>query len=68
MEYRARRTSGASGTIAVPTEVMKMIPEEARFTCELTEEGILYRVRLAEEPGLPSWVRREDEPSCRSGG
>lgn len=41
-------------TLCVPPDFATELPQDIRFSCELTEEGILYRpVVPAEEP---SWL------------
>lgn len=41
-------------TLCVPPDFASELPKDIRFSCELTEEGILYRpVAPAEEP---SWL------------
>lgn len=53
--------TGASMGLTVPTDIAKVIPAESRFACELTEDGILYRILPPEEPkppqSIPAWCR-----------
>lgn len=49
-----------AGVLTVPAEVVRILPDGIEFTCELTEEGILYRP-VEPEPerrGVPSWATR----------
>ncbi len=39
----------------VPTRIAKEIPPNMLFSCELTEEGILYKPIIA--PTKPTWMR-----------
>jgi hypothetical protein len=41
----------------LPPDVAAQIPEGARFTCEITEDGILYRV-IKPPPPKPSWLKQ----------
>lgn len=54
-----------ASSIAIPTEIAKLIdenlPEDVRFTAELTDVGILYRPVLTPEAtatpeNLPEWL------------
>lgn len=61
--YRNQNTRGA--TITVPIKMARVIPEDAVFDVELTEEGVLYRFRerADAEPTepLPGWLREGSE-------
>ena len=51
--------NGQSYAITIPPGIGALIPEGTRFDCELTEDGILFRRRLAPPPTpeLPAWVQ-----------
>jgi hypothetical protein len=58
-----RTTTGAS--LMVPKDVVELIPEGARFECEITEEGLLYRLRQPSQPEqLPRWAKRKAAPDA----
>lgn len=59
------RSSGKRGASAVvltvPMDIARVLPENAEFTPELTEEGILYRLIDPQAPQeLPPWVNPRD--------
>lgn len=45
------------GSLTVPAEVYAQVPTNARFTIELTEDGILYRPIKAVEEVTPAWAK-----------
>lgn len=51
-----RRGETGGGTLYVPKDIFLLVPADARFFCELTEEGILFR-RVEAGPALPSWAK-----------
>lgn len=49
-----------AASLAVPMEIAKLLPEDMRFTPELTDDGILYRpTRTVASAGaeVPSWLQ-----------
>jgi hypothetical protein len=62
--YRVRHYKqgpGGNYSLTVPGEIASALPPSIRFTCEMTEEGILYkpvRVSWAEATeAMPEWAR-----------
>ncbi len=60
------KSQRGSGHISVPVRIMKVIPADARFEAELTDDGILFRfmgIVPRSEPvelptiAAPSWAR-----------
>lgn len=50
-----------ASSIAVPMEIARLLPEDVKFTAELTEEGILYRPMVsAASTELPSWIKQDE--------
>lgn len=64
--YRVRRLKKPdskndfdAASLAVPMEIATMLPENVRFSPELTDDGILYRPvkEVVSESGeIPSWI------------
>lgn len=56
--YVVHRNSGTYA-ITIPPDTGALVPEDARFDCELTDDGILFRRRVAPPapPELPDWVQ-----------
>lgn len=59
-----RSSAGAEFTnysLTVPANVAKELPDDVKFSCELTEDGILFRPVKPEEieTTLPSWAARD---------
>lgn len=53
-----------AASLAVPMEIAKLLPEDMRFTPELTDDGILYRPTraiTASNAEIPSWLAGKDE-------
>ncbi len=52
---------GDAGSLHVPNDVMKVLPENVKYTINLVEEGILYKpVKNEEDPllaNLPDWAK-----------
>jgi hypothetical protein len=49
-----------AASLAVPMEIAKLLPEDMRFTPELTDEGILYRPTraiTASSIEAPKWLK-----------
>jgi hypothetical protein len=49
-----------AASLAVPMEIAKLLPEDMRFTPELTDDGILYRPTraiTASSVEAPSWLK-----------
>jgi hypothetical protein len=46
-------------SLTVPSEVAELVPDDMRFECEMTQEGILFRPAKQEpaEVELPSWAK-----------
>ncbi len=42
--------------LAVPARLARTLPEELKFRCVLTEEGILYRPADGSKMALPEWA------------
>ena len=59
---RFRSNDGAyvGGTLTIPSDILKVIPEDSLFTVELTDEGILYRAATEEtmQVKVPEWVKQ----------
>jgi hypothetical protein len=52
--------SFSAASLAVPMEIAKLLPDDMRFTPELTDEGILYRPTraiTATSIEAPSWLK-----------
>lgn len=54
-------TNNANGQnrLSVPREIAELVGKDRRFTCELTDEGILYRYQEGGDPikvDLPAWL------------
>lgn len=61
--YKLLRNQNNRGAIiTVPVAMARVIPDEAIFDVEMTEEGLLYRFReldVAPPPDdLPAWIGR----------
>lgn len=50
MKFARTPKSAERYLLSVPREVAERVPENVRFTCELTEAGILYRAFALPEP------------------
>lgn len=50
------RAKSLSFSLTVPPAIAVHIPPTARFDVELTDDGILYRIRKA-PAGLPDWTQ-----------
>lgn len=62
-----------AASLAVPMDIAKMLPEDMRFTPELTDDGILYRPTrtiTASSAEVPSWLndRAKAEPKTTGAG
>lgn len=55
-----KKGRSGGGYLYVPASLMKLVPKNARFRCELNEDGVLFR-RVTEED-LPSWATPEITP------
>lgn len=59
-----RRKTGEPFTnysLTIPVQIAEKLPDGIRFTCELTDEGILFRpaVRVEDDAiSLPSWAKQ----------
>jgi hypothetical protein len=62
VERSKSKKGNGGGRLWLPRSVVAFIPKDARFECELTEEGILFRhVTLPKAPAnLPSWTNGHD--------
>jgi hypothetical protein len=61
------RTTGdpyVNYSLTIPTEIAEMLPEEMRYECELTPDGILFRPVESEEAKvtLPAWAQNGNKP------
>jgi hypothetical protein len=54
--YHSGYRVSATGTLRVPPRVANLVPSTARFDCELTEEGILYRL-CKDSVDPPDWTK-----------
>ena len=46
-------------SLTIPTDIARHLPDDVAFTCEVTDEGVLYRPALAPAaPALPVWATR----------
>jgi len=46
-------------SLTIPTQIAEKLPEDIRFTCELNDDGILFKPvngNLEKSISLPSWV------------
>ena len=64
--YRVvRNSANGSFRLHVPKALAELVGPERRFTCELTDEGILYRYReggeAVEMPPLPAWLTERSD-------
>lgn len=60
------RHNGSVTTLTVPPEIARVVPQDMRFDCELTEDGILFRRRTEVDPeGLPSWATLQEPQEPR---
>ena len=49
-----------AGRLYVPGSIAKHVPEGAQFECELTLEGILFRL-VEDRSARPGWAKRQDQ-------
>jgi hypothetical protein len=49
-------------TLYLPAAIARMIPKDARFICQLTEEGVMFRRVELVTIEAPSWVHNGTEP------
>ena len=58
-----KKGHSAGGTVYVPARVAKLVPADARFEAELTEDGILYRFvgydANSKKSYRPTWAQFE---------
>lgn len=49
-------------SLTIPTEIAEKLPKDMRFSCELTDVGILFRPATeVEEPvQLPTWAKDDN--------
>lgn len=54
-----QRGHNANAKLTVPAEISRMCEEAGvrEFTCELTEDGILYRPLKRDEQKVPGWLK-----------
>lgn len=59
--HRKDETPFTNYSLTIPVQIAQKLPDTIRFTCELTDEGILFRpVAKAEDDAisLPSWAKQ----------
>lgn len=46
-------------SLTIPTAIAEALPDEMRFSCELTEDGLLFRPGTGQETSveLPEWAK-----------
>lgn len=48
-------------SLTIPTPIAEKLPNDMRFECELTDEGILFRpVGAPDAIDLPSWAKADE--------
>ena len=49
--------------LTVPTEIAEQLPKGMQYTCEATDEGLLFRpvTGKPEKPKLPEWASAKPE-------
>lgn len=57
-----------AASIAVPKEIAMVLPENVKFSVELTEDGILYKpMATPASAELPSWIKpAAEEPKTKT--
>lgn len=52
-------------SLTIPSHIADALPEDVQFTCELTEDGIVFRPATAEREtvALPSWAKGATQES-----
>jgi hypothetical protein len=61
---KRRDLTNPGGRLYVPGQVAMHVPDGARFECELTDDGILFRLINPDAPILvvhPIWANRLDQ-------
>lgn len=55
-----RKTGRRDATIGIPQEIADLVPEGTVFSCEITEDGILFRNGGVPDAVIkpPSWARK----------
>jgi hypothetical protein len=51
--------------LSVPREIAEALPREILYTCELTDEGLLYRpvhTQTLSDIDLPAWAKEYVQP------
>lgn len=46
-------------SLTIPVQIAEILPVDMRFTCELTDDGILFKPHKEKEsrgPALPTWA------------
>ena len=47
--------------LTVPTDIAEKLSDNMKFTCELTDDGLLFKPANNEEVELPDWVSNGSE-------
>jgi hypothetical protein len=50
-------------SLTVPSDIARQLPENLKFSCKLTKEGILFSPVEAGKEELPEWARRNGKIS-----